>query len=319
MRSLDFPWRVAVDRGASFELLAAGGSVVRAGFAGLSGERPAVGDYVTFDSIAQRILAIAPRTSFIARARESGEAQLVAANVTTGFVVTSPEAREFSPRRIVRYLLALRAGGVEPVIVLNKCDEIGAPGDAVAALREAADGAPVVPASARDGTNCDALLAYLHPDATVALCGSSGVGKSTLLNRLCGRDLMEISAMRDDGRGRHTTTFRQLIVLPNGAAIVDTPGMRAFMPFAAAGQIDEGFSDIAALATRCRFGDCAHDGEPGCAVAAEAAPQRLEQWQKLQRELAWVESRTDAVAAKRRKEAWKRIHKAVRRKYAQER
>ncbi|MBV8489061.1 MAG: ribosome small subunit-dependent GTPase A [Candidatus Eremiobacteraeota bacterium] len=311
MRSLDFPWRVAIDWGASFELFHDDGNRVDATYSGEQGARPVVGDRVRIDGFG-RITQAAPRRSWIARARADGGEQLVAANVTAGFVVTSPEPREFSPRRVVRYLLALRAGNVEPVILLNKSDACHDLDARVAALRAIAGGAAVLPVSARDGWNCAALDAYLEPGATVALCGSSGVGKSTLVNRLAGEDVMSTAEMREDGRGRHTTTVRRLIVLANGAALVDTPGMRAFAPAASPAQLDDAFADIAALAAQCRFRDCGHDREPGCAVREGAPEDRLGQWQQLRRELEWRKTLVDARAASERKNRWKAIHKAMR-------
>lgn len=311
MRSFAFPWRVAIDRGASYELLHDDGSRAQATTSGTLETRPVVGDRVGVDAHF-RIQTVGERRSWIARAKSAGGEQLVAANVTSGFIVTSPEPREFSPRRIVRYVVALRAGNVEPVVLLNKSDDCANLDARVAALREVADGAAVVPVSARDGSNCAALDAYLGPDATVALCGSSGVGKSTLANRLAGYEAMPTGAMREDGRGRHTTTVRRLIVLPNGAALVDTPGMRAFAPAARAEQLDGAFSDIAQLATECRFGDCRHEGEPGCAVAEATPDERLDQWQKLRRELEWRETLVDARAAAERKRRWKTLTKAAR-------
>jgi ribosome biogenesis GTPase / thiamine phosphate phosphatase len=312
VHSYDFPWRVAIDRGTSYELVSDVGSLPDAFYSGPHERRPAVGDDVEADPDTGRILNVAPRRSWIARARSTGEPQIVAANLTAAFVVTSPEAREFTPRRIVRYLIALRAGNVDPIVLLNKCDDDRDVGSHIAALREIADGAPVVPISAREGTNCEALGVYLHPGATVALCGSSGVGKSTLFNRLIGEELMATNAMRDDGRGKHTTSVRRLIVLPNGAALVDTPGMRSFTPWAQGVDVDRAFGEISALASACRFTDCKHESEPGCAVREGTPNERLEQWRKLQREVAWIESRDDPFAAQERKRAWKQIHKAAR-------
>ena len=312
MHSFDFPWRVVSDLGISYELIGDGGRCLRAPARGDVRERPIVGDYVRVDEASSHVVAVAPRRSWIARANSNGERQFVAANLTAAFVVTSPEPREFSPRRIARYLVALHAGNVDPVVVLNKADADRDASAHVAALREAADGAPVLPVSARDGANCEALAAYLQRGATVALCGSSGVGKSTLLNRLAGQAHMATAEMRADGRGRHTTTVRRLIYLPSGAAVVDTPGMRSFMPWAAAEHVGEAFGDIALLAAQCRFADCEHAAEPGCAVRDGASPDRLEQWRKLRREAEWLASREDPAVAAERKSRWKQIHKAQR-------
>jgi ribosome biogenesis GTPase / thiamine phosphate phosphatase len=310
MSSRRIHYRVADDRGASLHVLLPDGEIVAYTCHGC--ERPIVGDEVLVDETLRRIVAIEPRRSWIARARPNGAPQFVAANVTTGLIMTSPEAREFSPRRVARYLIALRSGRVDPVVLVNKCDAGTDAGSLVAALRPVAGGAPVVPISALDGTGCEALEAYLQPGATLALCGSSGVGKSTLLNRLLGRQAMATDRMRDDGRGHHTTTVRRLFLLRNGAAVIDTPGMRAFSAWASAGDVDDAFADVRKLATGCRFADCSHRSEPGCAVLSGAEPERLQQWRKLRREAEWLASREDAALAAQRKRRWKQIHTAAR-------
>ena len=302
--------RVVEDRGATLRVVLPGGRLDS--FTSRAAERPVVGDDVLVDAEMRRILSIVPRRSWIARVRPDGTPQFVAANVTTGLIVTSPEPREFSPRRVVRYLVALRSGRVDPVVLLNKCDGELDCTSFVDALRRVAGDAPVVPVSARDGTNCEALEPYLQGGSTLALCGSSGVGKSTLLNRILGRNAMATDRMREDGRGRHTTTFRRLFLLSNGAAIIDTPGMRAFSAWASSDDVDDAFADVSALAARCRFSDCTHSSEPGCAVLAQAQGERLEQWQKLRREAEWLASREDAALAAARKRRWKKIHKAAR-------
>jgi ribosome biogenesis GTPase / thiamine phosphate phosphatase len=311
MSSRKFTYRIAEDRGETLGVLMPDGRIEP--FACNALERPVVGDEVSIDEALRRIVGIEPRRSWIARVRPNGSPQYVATNVTTGLVVTSPEPREFSPRRVARYLIALRSGRVDPVIVLNKCDAGIDFAGLVGALRSVAGDAPVIPLSARDGTNCDALEPYLSSGMTLALCGSSGVGKSTLLNRLLGREAMATDRTRDDGRGRHTTTIRRLFRLATGAAIIDTPGMRAFAAWASGGDVDDAFSEVTALASRCRFADCAHSSEPGCAVRDGADSDRLEQWRKLRREAEWLASREDPALAAERKARWKQIHKAARR------
>jgi len=214
----------------------------------------------------------------------------------------------------MRYLIALRSGHVEPVVVLNKCETDTSLGEHLNALRATADGAPVLPISALDGTGCEILAPYLDDRATIVLCGSSGVGKSTLLNRLCGSDARTTSQMREDGRGRHTTTVRRLITLANGAALIDTPGMRAFAPWAASADVDEAFADVAEAAAQCRFSNCRHQSEPGCALRSEVSDERFEQWQKLRRETEWIASKGDRRVLSERKRYFKRIPKAVRAK-----
>ena len=311
MQFLDFPWRVVADYGRAYGVRNA--DTIRNVTPPASLDvRPTAGDYVRIDERSGRIAAVAERRTWIARARASGQSQIVAANVTAAFLVTSPEPREFSPRRVSRYLIALRAGGAGAIVLLNKSDRDERLAAHLDALRAVADGAPVLPVSARDGTGCDALAPFLTAGSTVALCGSSGVGKSTLLNRLAGYDVMTTSPMRLDRRGRHTTTLRRLITIPGGAAIVDTPGMRSFLPWAKSSDVDAAFDDVAGAARYCRFTDCTHDAEPGCAVREAVAAERLEQWRKLRRETAWLETRDDPLAALERKRKWKAIHKAVR-------
>ena len=311
MSSLQSCYRVAVDRGATLGVLTPEGLL--APYTLHCSERPVVGDEVRVDAASRRIVGILPRRSWVVRRRTDGTAQFVAANVTTGLIVTSTQRREFSPRRIVRYLIALRSGRVDPVVVLNKCDAGSDVSDLVEALRAVAGDAPVIPVSALDGTRCEALNGYLAPGATLVLCGSSGVGKSTLLNRLAGEDMMVTSPVREDGRGRHTTSFRQLFVLANGAAIIDTPGMRAFSAWASAADVDQAFADVGELSAGCRFADCTHSCEPGCAVLSGASVERIEQWRKLRREAEWLASREDVALAAERKRRWKNIHKAARR------
>jgi ribosome biogenesis GTPase / thiamine phosphate phosphatase len=302
--------RIAADHGASFGVLFPDRRIEE--FESRSPQRPVIGDDVVVDEESRCIVTVLARRSWIARVRPDGSPQFVAANVTTGFIVTAPDSREFSPRRVVRYLIALRSGRVDPVIVLNKCDAGLNPEPLLAALRPVAGGAPVVPLSALDGTGCEALEPYVQSGATLALCGSSGVGKSTLLNRLIGAEAMATQQTRDDGRGRHTTTVRRLFLLAGGAAIIDTPGMRAFSAWAQTRDVDEAFADLSALSAACRFADCTHSHEPGCAVLGGATAERLEQWRKLRRETEWLASRDDAALAAERKRRWKNIHKAAR-------
>lgn len=311
MYFLEHPWRVVADFGATLELHSSQATTEVS--AGESLENPpVVGDYVALDERARRIAAIRPRSSWVARTRANGDPQFIAANVTTAFVVTSPESRELSPRRITRYLIALRSGHVEPVVLLNKCEMDAALAEHLNALRAVAEGASVLPISALDDVGCEALSPYLTDRATVVLCGSSGVGKSTLLNRLCGTPAMLTADMREDGRGRHTTTIRHLITLPGGASVIDTPGMRAFTPWAQSADVDEAFADITEAAARCRFADCRHELEPGCALRDAVSDERLTQWRKLRRETEWMSTRENSLVLQERKRYFKRIQKSVR-------
>ena len=256
--------------------------------------RPAVGDWVLVEGEAPnalRIVALLPRFSAIKRgaAGEHYRQQVIAANIDTVFVVCGLDA-DFNPRRIERYLLLVGGSGVQPVIVLTKSDKDGA--DVEAALHELrALDAPVLAVNAKDRASVAALEPWLGEGRSIVLVGSSGAGKSTLTNTLLGIDKMKTGAVREgDDRGRHTTTHRALIALPSGACIIDTPGMRELKP---TGEEDvaESFADIEALAEQCRFRDCKHAKEPGCAVRAavergEIDAQRVANYLKLGDEVA---------------------------------
>src|SRR5690606_9161008 len=258
-------------------------------------ERAAVGDWVLVES--GKIVALLPRHSAIKRAAagEHYKQQLIAANVDTVFVVCGLDA-DFNPRRIERYLLLVQGSGAQAVVVLTKADKAqdAAPGSVAAALAEVraiAGEAPVLALNAKDRDSVAALAQWLQPGRTAVLVGSSGAGKSTLTNTLLGVEKMKTGEVREsDDRGRHTTTHRALIALPSGACLIDTPGMRELKP---TGEEDvaDSFADIEALAAECRFRDCRHDKEPGCAVRAaiEAGtldPGRLANYRKLGGEVA---------------------------------
>lgn len=258
--------------------------------------RAAVGDWVLVEGEAGklRIVALLPRISVIKRAAagEHYKQQLIAANVDTAFVVTGLDA-DFNVRRIERYLLLLKGGGVEPVVVLTKQDIANDAPGAVAALAMLAEqDIPVRSINAREADSVAALHPWLGPGKTVVLVGSSGAGKSTLTNTLLGRSKMKTAAVREsDARGRHTTTHRALIAMPQGACLIDTPGMRELKPTGEE-QLDEAaFADVEALAAQCRFRDCRHENEPGCALLAavergELDPGRFANYLKLRDELA---------------------------------
>ncbi|GAB3380035.1 ribosome small subunit-dependent GTPase A [Lysobacter fragariae] len=259
-------------------------------------ERPAVGDWVLIEGAPPKhakIVELLPRRTAIKRAAagEHYKQQLIAANVDTVFVVCGLDA-DFNPRRIERYLLLVRSGGAEPVVVLTKSDIAQADSaEAVAELALAAPDVTILAVNAKDAASVAGLNAWLQPGCTAVLVGSSGAGKSTLTNTLLGVEKMKTNTVREnDSRGRHTTTYRALIPLPTGGCLIDTPGMRELKP---TGEEDvaENFSDVEALAEQCRFRDCKHQREPGCAVRAaiEAGTldaQRFANFLKLSDEVA---------------------------------
>jgi ribosome biogenesis GTPase len=282
--------------------------------------RPVVGDWVSVIDGAERASIqqiYERRTTLLRRAAGTlAEPQVVAVNVDVFFVVTAVN-RDFNERRLERYTTAVWNSGAAPVIVLNKIDLT----DDLAPLLEAIDGValgvPVVRASAASGAGLDALREHIGPGRTVGFIGSSGVGKSSLMNRLLGREAQAVGGLRNDERGRHTTTGRQLIVLPEGGVLIDTPGMRELGLLDDVGGVETSFADVAAFAERCRFRDCAHESEPGCGVLAavesgELPAERLASYRKLLKEIAAAERKRDPVLAANTKSRWKAIHRAHR-------
>jgi len=260
----------------------------------------AVGDWIGLDGSVVR--SALPRRSALTRnaAGRATAAQTLVANVDLAFLVSSL-GPELDPRRIERYLVTIWESGAAPEIVLTKADRAVDPGPLVASVEAVALGVLVHVVSARTGQGCDELRARISPGTTAVLLGSSGVGKSTLVNRFAGDELMATTETRtDDDKGRHTTSHRELILLPGGGIVIDTPGLRELQLWNAAGGIDEAFADIEELAGQCRFGDCTHTLEPGCAVLAAVAAGtlatgRLENWRKLQRELDALAVRQDGL------------------------
>ncbi|MBN2206283.1 MAG: ribosome small subunit-dependent GTPase A [Candidatus Aminicenantes bacterium] len=259
------------------------------------------------------IQAVLPRRSVFKRkaAGDAVEAQVAAANIDTVFLVTGLDG-DFSLRRIERYLTAAWDGGASPVVVLNKADLRDDLAAVVLDVERVAPGTPVVTTSALGEEGVDALRPYLVPRTTVALLGSSGVGKSTLINRLLGEDRQRTAPTIDaEGRGRHTTTERELVALPDGTLLIDTPGMRELQLWADEASLDRSFEDIGRLAADCRFADCRHADEPGCAVRAAIASgaldaARLESWFKLAKELRYLSLKQDVRARRESERAFGR-------------
>lgn len=287
------------------------------------GGLPVAGDWVAVAARpaegAGTIHAVLPRrTQFQRRAPDSPQAvQVVAANVDVTLLVLALTA-DFNLRRLERYLAAAWQSGARPVVVLTKSDLDPDPSAALAAAAAVAVGAPVLTVSALSGAGLADLAELLPPGDTAAVLGSSGAGKSTLVNALAGGDRMATAAVRaDDQRGRHTTTHRELVLLPGGALLLDTPGMRELGLIDVDDGLDAAFDDIARLAGRCRFSDCRHDSEPGCAIRealdrGALDPARWRAFAKLQRELSRREHKDDRLARTAERRRWGAIAKANR-------
>jgi ribosome biogenesis GTPase len=278
------------------------------------------GDWVCLAS-GMAVATLPRRTVFLRRsAGETTHAQAVAANVDIA-LLTVPLGGEARPRRLERLLAVAWASGATPVAVLTKADLSADLAIDLGLAREATGTAAVVAVSAVDASGLDALRALLEPGRTAAMVGPSGSGKSTLVNLLAGAAGLATAPVRDDGRGRHTTTARHLLVSPSGVLIVDTPGLRELGVWDATDGIASAFADIVELAAGCRFSDCAHDAEPGCAVRAAAMLDpavlgRLASQRKLAREQRWVEVRQDGRARAEARRAIKRRNRALRREQA---
>lgn len=324
------PGRVAVQHRGAWDVLTAAGEL-RADLAGRvaheaasPAELPVVGDWVAVaprpEEGAGTIGAVLPRRTRFSRktAWTAAEEQVLAANLDVVFVATSLN-EDLNLRRLERYLTLAWESGAAPVVLLTKADLHPAPEAAVAEVAAVARGVDVHALSARTGEGLDAVRAHLGPGVTAALLGSSGVGKSTLVNLLLGEEVLETREIRDDGRGRHTTTRRQLVVLPGGGLVIDTPGLREVQLWEAEEGLDEAFEDVAELAAGCRFADCAHEREPGCEVRAaledgRLAPDRWESYRKLQRELEHLERRLDKRAQAEQRRRWRALNVDMRRR-----
>jgi ribosome biogenesis GTPase / thiamine phosphate phosphatase len=324
------PGRVAVQHRGAYDVYTARGEV-RAGLpgrllhdAGDRAELPAVGDWVALDApvggqtTVRAVLA--RRTAFVRTAASDqhrvSERQVVAANVDVVFLV-SALAEDFNLRRIERYLVLAWESGARPAVVLTKADLCADVDGAVREVESVAIGVAVHAVSNVTGEGVDELRPYFAGNSTVAALGSSGVGKSTLINLLSGREVAATGEVRHDGRGRHTTARRELLPVPGGGFFLDTPGMRELQLSDAPVGVDDAFDDVAGLATQCRFSDCAHEAEPGCAVQeaireGRLEPERLTSFRKLQRELAALERKLDARAKAEERKKWRRFARSQR-------
>ena len=283
---------------------------------------PAVGDWVVIRPLVNEnkatIHSVLPRRSKFSRkvAGERTEEQVVSANVDTIFIVSGLDGgRNFNLRRIERYLTLGWSSGATPVIVLNKVDLCPNVSVFIQLVEEIAPGISIHPVSAKERIGLEALRNYLIQGHTVAFLGSSGVGKSALINALLGTEKQEIGEVREDDRmGRHTTTRRELILLPAGGMMIDTPGMREIQMWTGEDDLQDTFYDVETLAKGCRFNDCSHNAESGCAVKeaidnGDLDPARLESYRKLQNELTYLASREEDSTRLYEKVKWKKISK----------
>jgi ribosome biogenesis GTPase / thiamine phosphate phosphatase len=319
-----------VDRGAA-DLLGRTGPV-RATFgrdvlAAVAADRavlPTVGDWAalaTWPDGRTTMEVVLPRRTQVVRdsANRTSHGQVLAANVDLVVVVEHLDP-EPDIGRIERLLVLAWGSGAQPLIVLTKTDLVPDPDGMVAQVAASAPGVEVLGVSATSGVGLDAVRAHLAPGRTLVLLGPSGAGKSTITNALAGQELMATNGLRADGRGRHTTTHRELVLLPGMGVVLDTPGLRSVGLVADADALDDAFPEITELAVECRFRDCAHVSEPGCAVLAALDEgtldeRRLASWRKLRREAAYQARRADARLRAADVAVWKRRHKAMREHY----
>jgi len=321
------PARVAQEHRNGYQLLSEQGEL-RAELSGRlrhttpdRSQLPAVGDWVAVavehGNDVAIIHGVLPRRSAFSRNAVGGrtEQQVIAANIDLLVIVTGLDDN-FNIRRIERYLTAAWDSGATPLVVLNKADQCPNLAERLAQVEAAAIGATVIGVSALDGLGMEQLQQQLRRGLTAALVGSSGVGKSTIINRLLGQERQATgNTSQSVGKGKHTTTHRELVPLPNGAILMDTPGMRELQLWGGSDDgVGEVFGDIEGLAANCRFSDCRHEGEPGCAVekalqSGQLEYHRLENYRKLQRELAYQNRRQDEGAMRAEKERWKKLTK----------
>jgi ribosome biogenesis GTPase len=316
------PGRVAVQHRGSWEVVTERGESLveitgRLHHDAEPGELPVVGDWVGLrDGL---IDAVLPRTSKFSRKTPWTQVseQVLVANVEVAFLVMGLDERDYNVRRLERYLTTAWEGGAEPVIVLNKADLATDLEAQVAETESIAFGVPVHAVSAQTGEGVEKLRRHLAGNRTAALLGSSGVGKSSLINRLLGEERFRIADVRSDGRGRHTTTHRELVMVPGGGVIIDTPGLRELQLWETDEGLDQAFVDVAQLILQCRFSDCEHRTEPGCAIKTALADgslstERWESYLKLQRELARLERKLDPKLRSEQRKKWAAITKSHR-------
>ena len=316
------PGRVVCRQKTVWDVFIDGGSVT-AGISGALknlGRFPAVGDFIVLlhqpDAGSSTIVDILPRKSVFTRGTSgnAGTDQVIAANIDIVFIVTAA-GHDLNARRIERYLAIAHASGAKPVIVINKSDLTDDPALLTDEIIPVAPGIPVIPVSAISGDGITRLEPFLTPGTTIVLIGSSGVGKSTLINRLLDRPIQETSVIRNyDGKGRHTTTVRQLFIMKSGALMIDNPGLREVGIGTASAGMGETFPDIHSLATGCRFSDCRHEQEPGCAVQEAVmrgtlSSSRLENYHRLVRELAFEQEKAEIGLVRSERKRWKGITK----------